>query len=216
MAALDASNAAQEFARGNLRIVMVEPIPTGDPIGGALVDCPLYYSVSEQSPLPGKQYDIAGKRLGGTAPAHRKDVARPHRGQHTASGHPQAQLTRRAEHVFRQVAFQCLVIFRHADAGSCRHDIFQMSVPWFQRPAPRRRLLVGPFPAGDQRALRRVVILHRRKRHSRKKVNRLLQSALRQLVGANGGGEAADPSVAGTGGAASGAGPARLRGEIKA
>jgi len=106
MAALDGSNAAQEFVGGNLRIVMVEPIPPGDPKGGALVDCPLDHSVGEQAPLPGKQYDIAWKRLGGTAPAHTKDVPRSHRRQHTASGHPQAQSPREAKHLRRQLTSQ--------------------------------------------------------------------------------------------------------------
>ena len=45
MAALDEGNAAQQFAGGNLRIVMVERIPPGNPIGGALVDCSLDHSV---------------------------------------------------------------------------------------------------------------------------------------------------------------------------
>jgi len=105
-AALDGSNAAQEFVGGNLRIVMVERIPPGDPIGGALVECPLHHAVGEKSPLPGKQYDIAWERLGGTAPAHAKDVARPDGGQHAGAGSSQAQSPRGAEHLRRKLTSQ--------------------------------------------------------------------------------------------------------------
>jgi hypothetical protein len=93
MAAFNGGNAAQQFVGANLRIALVEPIPPGDPIGGALVDCPLHHSVGEQAPIAGKQYDIAGQRLLSAVPAYGKYVARPHRRQHAASGHSQAQFT---------------------------------------------------------------------------------------------------------------------------
>ncbi|MGA9059104.1 MAG: hypothetical protein WB763_21640 [Terriglobia bacterium] len=128
MAALDGSNAAQEFVGGNLRIVMVEPIPPGDPKGGALVDCPLDHSVGEQAPLPGKQYDIAWKRLGGTAPAHVKGVARPNGGQHAGAGGSQAQPPPGAGDLRRQLTSQR---FPGCAAASCdrfAHKFFLLNL----------------------------------------------------------------------------------------
>jgi len=147
MAALDGGNAAQEFVRGNLRIVMVERIPPGDPIGDALVDCPLDHAVGKQEPLPGKQNDIAWKRLGGTAPAHGKDVTRPDGGQHAGAGGSQAQLpdersTSAANShpsVSRAVlqAVTSLLMSSYVQSGTqiAWSAIYHRTAPWFQRPA---------------------------------------------------------------------------------